>query len=324
MAFVETTAVTVGLIVTPVLAYAGAGPIALVIGPLSQTVLKSLMLWVAVPWRPSGRPDRGEALALWRYTRGLVGFNLLNYWAARNMDTLILGRAVAPADLGGYNRAFNLMMVPVQQTSVVLGRVLFPSLSRLAHARDRVAAAWVKGMAAAAFFTMPLALTMACTAPAAVLVLYGEPWRGMIPELELLALSAVPQTLTASCGAVYRALGLTGRLFRRGILTTSLTATGIIVGLTVGGGTEGVAAGLLAVSVLNLGVMAVPLIRTLGMGAAELRPILPAFTVSIGVVAAELAVRFFAPIDAEFAMLTAQAFAGLAGSCSSRGASITR
>ena len=58
----------------------------------------------------------------------MLGTNVVNYWG-RNADNLLIGRFAGAASLGLYNRAFNLMSLPVQQVSMVLGRVMFPVLS---------------------------------------------------------------------------------------------------------------------------------------------------------------------------------------------------
>lgn len=289
LAIVETASQIVGIGFVPIGAVLGLGAASLVLGPLLATVLLTLGLWASVPWRPSGRPSRQALGQLWAFSRGLVGFNSLNYWA-RNLDTLLLGGAVSTNELGQYNRAFNLMLVPVQQMSLVLGRVLFPSLSRLRDDPQRLGRAWLRGMEAAAALSMPITMTFAAAAPAVVAVLYGPRWAATVPLLELLALSAVPQILAASAGAVYRALGLTDLMFKVGFFSTVLSVLAIIGGLPWGA--PGVAAFLLAKSWLTLPIAMVPLIRALKLSRAELTPptigiLLPAMALGV----AEMAVR---------------------------------
>ena len=69
------------------------------------------------------------------------------------------------------------MMIPVGQMGGVIMRVLFPALSRMRDDPRRMARAWSRALGeASGSFTLPLALTMAATAPALVKVLYGEKW----------------------------------------------------------------------------------------------------------------------------------------------------
>jgi O-antigen/teichoic acid export membrane protein len=289
LALVETTSQMAGIVLVPIAAAVGLGASSLVLGPLLGTILLSAGLWASVPWRPSGRPGRAELGQLWRFSRGLVAFNSVNYWS-RNLDTLLLGRAVSSSQLGQYNRAFNLMMVPVQQMSWVLGRVLFPSLSRLRDEPRRLAKAWMRGLEAAAALSMPVTITFAAAAPALVAVLYGPRWTGTVPILELLALAAVPQILAASTGAVFRALGLTDLLFRVGTGGTAVGMIAIIGGLHWG--TEGVAAGLLIAAWVALPIVIVPLFRRLEITMRDFRrPVVGVVVPAAALGGGELAVR---------------------------------
>jgi O-antigen/teichoic acid export membrane protein len=289
LAIVETTAQLAGIVFVPIAAVLGLGASSLVLGPLLGTMLLSGGLWASVPWRPKGRPRRAQVVELWRFSRGLVAFNSVNYWA-RNLDTLLLGNVVSTGQLGQYNRAFNLMMVPVQQMTWVLARVLFPSLTRLRDDPPRLGRAWIRGLESAATLAMPVAVTFAATAPALVAVLYGPRWTGTAPILELLALAAVPQILVGSTGAVYRAIGLNDLLFKVGSIATALSLIAIVGGLNWG--THGVAVGLLIAACVGLPIVTWPLIKRLSLGRRELTGSLLAITVpAFALGGGEVAVR---------------------------------
>ena len=66
-----------------------------------------------------------------------LGFRILNFWA-RNADNLLLARFVPLAELGNYTRAYNFMTLPVGQMNTMMGRVLFPALTRLRDDRPRM------------------------------------------------------------------------------------------------------------------------------------------------------------------------------------------
>jgi O-antigen/teichoic acid export membrane protein len=116
----------------------------------------------------------------------------------------LLGGAVSSGQLGRTTVRFNLMLVPVQQMTQVVARVLFPSLTRLRD--DRRRRGWIRGLEIAAALSMPITITFAAADPALVAVLYGPRWAGTVPILELLGLSAVPQILAGASGGVFRAL----------------------------------------------------------------------------------------------------------------------
>lgn len=242
LAAVDMVSTTVAVLTIIVTAALGAGPFALVYGPLANMVVTVLGLWSLVRWRPRARPTRESARYFWTFSRGITGFNILNFWS-RNADNLLLARYVSLTELGNYNRAYNLMKLPVGQMNVLMSRVLFPAMTRLRDDRERLAGAWLRAMSVAGAITAPLTVTMAVTAPALVEVLFGRRWLGMVPVLQLLAASALPQTLSTTTGGLLRAVGATDKMFKLGLVTSTLSVGAILVGLPWG--TVGVAVALL-------------------------------------------------------------------------------
>lgn|GEM_PF-277648 len=289
LAVYETISALIGGVATPLLALAGAGTVSLVLGPTLTTAVLSGLLWARVAWTPDVAPSRAAMRDLWRFSRGLVGFNVVNYWA-RNADTLVLGRFVSLTALGEYTRAFSLTMVPVQQMNAVLGRVLFPALARMNDDPQRVARAWVRGTRTSALLVLPATVTLAAAAPAVIELLFGPRWSGMTTVLELLALATVPQLIGAATGSLFRATGHTGLLFRVGLLSASLSVVAILVGAVWG--TTGVAAALLIKSFVGIAIVLGALARVVGVATRELLlPFLTAAIPSLGLATGEVAVR---------------------------------
>jgi O-antigen/teichoic acid export membrane protein len=287
LAVLETVSNVVGIAAIPVAALLDAGTASLIIGPLVTTALLTMGLWASVPWRPHRRPDLASMAELWRFSRGLVGFNAVNFWT-RNLDTLLLGRFATTSQLGEYTRSYALTIMPVQQMTMVVGRVLFPSLARLRDEPRRMGLAWVKGMSAATGIVMPITVTLATTAPALVPVLYGERWTGMVVVLELLAVATLPQLVGSASGSLYRAAGQTDLLFRLGLLTSFLGVVAIVAGLPWG--TRGVAFALCIQSWIVLPIVLVPIARNVHLRPLEiLRPVLagslPTLALAVGMLA---------------------------------------
>lgn len=294
IAIIETVSTLIATAAAPGFALLGLGVYSLVLGPLLGTCVLSAWLWTTVRWWPRRWASRSAIRDLWSFSRGLVGFNALNYWS-RNLDNLLLGVAVSTGELGEYSRAYNLMMIPVAQMGGVIMRVLFPALSRMRDDPVRMARAWSRAVGAASgAFALPLALTMAATAPAMVRVLYGHKWIGMVPLLELLSIAAVPQIVCASTGGAYRAAGRTGLLFKVGVAGTILTVIAIVAGLPWGA--TGVSTTFMIVSWLLVPVAVGPLARTLGIPLVTLLgPIVGGWGPAFATAAAELVVRLVAP-----------------------------
>lgn len=289
IAVLETVCSMVSIGTVVITALAGAGPFALVFGPLSYTILRTVLSWCVVRWFPRARPDRASVRELWAFTRGITGFNILIFWS-RNADNLLLAGVASQAELGNYSRAYNLMKLPVAQIQVVMNRVLFPALSRLRDDRPRLGRAWLRALSVSGAAVAPLSIGMAVAAPAMVEVLFGRRWLGMVTVLELLAVSALPQTLTDTVGGLLRATGATHALFRLGLVVSGLRLAAMLIGLPWG--TVGVATALMIEFYLETLVFARPCLRETGLTWRQLvRALRGVWTSCLSLAAAGLLVR---------------------------------
>jgi O-antigen/teichoic acid export membrane protein len=290
IAVIETVSAVVGYIVMPIAVLLGCGVYSLVIGPLVTTVLTSAWLWRAARWTPSLRTTRTALRQLWGFSRALVGFNAVNYWA-RNLDNVLLGATVSRSALGDYNRAYNLMMIPVAQVGGVFMRGMYPVLARMRDDPARMGRAYLRATATGVgAFSFPITFTFAATAPAMISVLYGNAWKGAIPLLELLSLAAVPQILGSSVGGPCRAAGRNDILFKLSIAGTVATVFAIVMGLPWGA--SGVATAILIRSWIWLPITMSPLARIFMMPLHRVMwPLIISALPALCMGVAELAVR---------------------------------
>ena len=280
----------VGLGATITLALAGFGAVSLVLGPLVQVVVKDVLVWATVRWRPRGFVGRAELGELWRFGGGLTGSNIL-YFVSRNTDTVALGRTVSAGDLGLYSRSYTLMMMPLIQVTTVFSRVLLPAFSQMQGDLPRLRRAWTTTVRSALLVGLPIGLGVACTSPALVETLYGRRWLGMVTTLTLLAASVPPQLLGRNVGPVLQALGRTGLQFRLAVFSTAMTLAAIAVGLSWG--ITGVAMALLVQSWLIIAVPLRAVMRLIDLGVGELwRALRGLLLAALCLVAAALAARW--------------------------------
>jgi PST family polysaccharide transporter len=260
LAIIETSASMINFGVLIALAAAGGGPYALAWGPLAGVVSRTVFLVVVVRWIPHALPRKRAVAELWNFSRGLTGFNAINFWA-RNLDNVLIQKTASATATGNYTRSYQLMLLPVAQMNLVLGRILFPALTRMRDDMPRVGRAYLNAVTASTAITFPITVGIAISAPELVETLYGNRWSGMTPILRLLALAAVPQLLAATSGSVFRATGTTDRLFRLSLVTTGMTVVAIVAGLPWG--PVGVAAALLVSSFVSLPVVFTPMLRSI-------------------------------------------------------------
>lgn len=238
VAIIDFTTTALGLAISVCAAALGAGAKSLVIGPLFTMASGTVVSFLVAGWLPRARPTRESAHKLFTFGKHVTGFNVVNYWA-RNGDNLLIGRFVGASELGLYNRAYMLMLMPVSQVTGVLGRVLLPVFSAMQDDPARLRAAVLRVSRASGALFFPLVLGLAATAHNFVLVAFGARWRGAISLVAILAVSAAPQIISAMSGLLSQAVGRTRLLSTWGNLSSGSVIVAILIGLPWGA--EGVA-----------------------------------------------------------------------------------
>ena len=172
------------------LAAAGAGYWAVVGQQITLVVLTCTSNVILCKWRP-GLPRRSVSIRrFFRFGGSVLGTNVIAY-ATNNLDNVAIGIYWGSGPLGLYSRAYQLLMVPLQQVSVPMTRVVLPVLSRVQD-QDETYARYVSkaqlvgcymlasGFAVAAGVSVPL-----------VALLFGPKWSGVAPIFAALAIGGI-------------------------------------------------------------------------------------------------------------------------------------
>lgn len=241
LAAVDTAAAIVVQVMAVGLALLGLGASALVVASLTGQAFQLMGLVAITRWRPGVRFARDEAGAVWRYTRHVVGFAFINYWA-RNLDNLVIARLEAGSILGLYTRAYAIMMLPVNLVAGVIGRVLLPTLARQQDSQARINRIWTEHIDLSLTIGMPVMVVFIGVPDLVLRVLLGEGWVGASFLVQVLALAIAPQLLMRATGSLLQATGRTRALLVIGVINSTISAAFILLGGGIAG-VNGVAVG---------------------------------------------------------------------------------
>lgn len=283
LALIETLAAIGGAVAGVGMALAGLGVWSIVGQSLVMAGLTSALAWACTRWRPSWRLSGVALVAFREFGAGLVGFNLVNYFA-RNADYLLIGRYLGAASLGVYTLAYRLILLPQQNLALAVSRVLFPVLARL----DDVAQfrrAYLRLATLLATIATPLYVGLFALREPLLRLCFGEEWLPAAPILAVLAPVGLFQVLSGTVGLIYQARGRTDLLLRWGLGAGALTVAGFALGLPWGA--LGVAiAYALTMLILAYPVFAIPF-RLIGLPVLSFaRALLPACACGAGMLAA--------------------------------------
>ncbi len=230
---VETTGLMIGFVAAVGAAWYGAGYWALVLNQLVMTLATVVGVWSVCRWRP-GFPGRGLGLrSMLSYGGNLTGFNVMTFFS-RNLDNLLIGKFFGAHQLGVYSRAYQMLLMPMQQINAPLAAVAVPALSRLADSPDRYRAAYLRILEKIVMITMPLGALMIATSDWMVLLLLGPKWTETGKIFMLLGIAAMIQPVTKTAWWLFSTQGRTRELFHWGLIGGAVAVVSILAGLPWG------------------------------------------------------------------------------------------
>jgi PST family polysaccharide transporter len=224
-------AVSSGLAVA--LALAGLQVWALVVGNLAGTALRSLLLVVSSPWRPSPGFDREAVRGVVGFSSSLIAFNGTQY-LCRNADRLIIGRFLGAIELGYYDYAYRFYMYPLESVTSILIGIMFPTFARLQHDVESLGRAFLRANGAIALITFPMVTGLAVVAHPFVRVVLGEKWAAIIPLIQILAPVGLLQSIGATPGQLFLARGKAALRFWWSVVYTTIILAAFLAGVPWG------------------------------------------------------------------------------------------
>lgn len=209
MALIDTVTYSIGSVISIVLALAGLGPWALVIGYVVEEGLSSATFIYLRRPRLTLRIDRARFRELIGFGAGSTVATILHMLAIQG-DNIVVGHRLGPAELGFYTRAYDLIKMPALMFNNIIGSVLFPALSRLQGDRLALGAGFRRLIFVNALVLLPASALLIAIAPEAIRILMGPHWAAAVLPFQILAATMmmrvsykVGTTVANAAGAVY-------------------------------------------------------------------------------------------------------------------------
>lgn len=245
-------------------AVAGLGYWALAIQMVTAFGVTLIARAVSARWLP-GLPSRSSGIGSMVKFGGHVGASQMLSYAANNVDTLVVGLRWGATPLGFYNRAYQLISLPVFQLLNPLTNVVLPLLTRVREDPRRL---WsiLLTVQAALGYTLALALAVgAGNADAAFALLLGAQWAESVPIFQILAIGACFQVLSFVNYWVYLTFGIGRTMLQSSLITKSIGIALPVIGSSFG--ILGVAGGYAVALMISWPINVLWLRRAVGMPA---------------------------------------------------------
>lgn len=208
----------------------GLGYWSIVVLNLSSTVFFLFFMWYFCNWRPSFPSKNQPIKDFLKFGAGISGFNIVNYFS-RNSDDVLIGNQLGASAVGFYSKAYQLLMLPINQLRNPLMTVAIPAMSKLQHDPQRYISYYKKYVFLLAFFSMPLVACLAVFSKEIILIILGPHWIESSNIFFVLAFAGFIDPVASSSGLVMISSGQSKRFFVIGTISSVIIVLSFFIGI---------------------------------------------------------------------------------------------
>lgn len=233
LAIVEITASVSAAICSITAGLLGAGVWALVLFQLTLSAVIAAGVWIAAGWRPQ-RPSRGTGSGRML----LFGVHLTTSNSLRilihSLDKALVFWKNGAEGLGYYSKAYNLLILPIQQLTLPIHGVAVAAMSRITEDGPRYRSYYRRGLLMLASAAFPGLGWFTVSANHIIPIALGDQWGSSILLFRLLAPAGLATALDASVMWVYVTSGRADRQFKWGLGSTIVAVIALFIGANWG------------------------------------------------------------------------------------------
>ncbi|MEJ5199801.1 MAG: lipopolysaccharide biosynthesis protein, partial [Anaerolineae bacterium] len=214
-------------------AYFGLGVWSLVIQTLSNTLLRTAILWRLSAWRPALRFSFAALRGMFGFGSRMLATGLLTVFFD-NLYQVFIGKVFSATPLGLYTRAASLREVAVDTTSLAVGRVLFPALAFIQEDAERLRRGYARAIALATFFHFPLMVGLIVAARPLITLLFSDRWAACAPFFQLMCVAGLFYPLSIINLNILKVKGRSDLFLRLEIIKRGLMVANVLLAYRYG------------------------------------------------------------------------------------------
>jgi len=224
---------SIGLLIGVLGALSGFTFMALVAANGATALSRFLFAFLFSNWRPSRGVNWTECVPAIRFGLHQTGFTVCNF-IHRQADVFLIGRIWGATEAGFYNRAYQLMAMPLNAVSGPLTQVFVPTLSRLQEDPSRWARAFLRATIASTLIGCAASILLVVNSVALVRLVLGGGWTGTADLFSWLSMSMIFTFPMGAASWAFISRGRSKALFHWGLVSTALTVSAFFVAAPFG------------------------------------------------------------------------------------------
>ncbi|MEI6269354.1 MAG: lipopolysaccharide biosynthesis protein [Methylococcaceae bacterium] len=208
----------------------GYGVWSLVAAQLSQTSINAFATYFSHrhPIFPLVNPKNCRFLRF----GAAITINNITSWGIGNLDTAIIGRFFETSTLGVYNRAFNLVNMPMYAITSSMQSVLLSAYAKSQSNANTLQITYIASVSLMALIFLPVYAAIAAIPDLLILGLYGESWHAAIPLMMPLGLSMAAHAMLAMSGPMLTGIGRPQIELKAQLLTLLFSIPALLIAAT--------------------------------------------------------------------------------------------
>ena len=187
---VSTPSLIISGVVGVLLAVFGYGVWSLVWSKIAQSFASTIQLWYWSKWYPKLIFNNEKFKQHFSFGIKIMLSGILDTVFV-NSYSIIIGKFFAPAQVGFYNRADGLQMLPVNMISTIVNKISFPLFSEIQNNDVRLKNIYKRIMQMVIFFVSPTLIFISILAEPLFRFLYTEKWLPAVPYFQILCAAGI-------------------------------------------------------------------------------------------------------------------------------------
>lgn len=225
---------------------------ALVYGLLAGHIVRAVVSYIVVPYRPRIRIDWDKGKELFNFGRWVFASSILLFFTSQG-DDILVGKLISAAALGFYQMAYYISNMPATEITHVISQVSFPLYSKLQNDRESLQKAYLKIVKITAMISIPAGVLIFILTPDLVSIILGEKWAPVIMATQILCLYGILRANGSTGAPLVLSLGKP-KILTAAALIHFIILFSLLYPLTVSFGIEGTSAAV----VISFAVLFIP------------------------------------------------------------------
>jgi O-antigen/teichoic acid export membrane protein len=199
----------------------------------TSALISFVMVWALCSWRPKKTLSFKGVKDLVAFGSNLTVFNLFNH-VVRHIDNVLIGKVWGAEQLGFYDRAYKLMLLPVFLVNVPLKRVIVPLLVQARDEPDQYRKLYLGALQASLLLTVPPVVVVAAEPGKIIELLLGHGWAQSAPIFQWLSIVCILQLATTTLGWIFLTRNRARDMMIAGVISCILTCVFFVAGVKWG------------------------------------------------------------------------------------------